>query len=170
MKNKIEFSEDGKSFSFIFADGSESLEINSKQAGFEAVTDLVSKLKITVEEYGEFQKQILQAENLPWNEREKTNVTVALSGGLGLLEELVLLSALADLLSEPDEPVEMAYFKMCDCGQNHGRIYFKTGYTGGIRSKKHAMYYLANLKEEEEIDFAEFDKVSAEIESSLLPD
>lgn len=40
MKNKIEFSKDGSSFSFIFADGSESIEICSKEAGFKAVTDL----------------------------------------------------------------------------------------------------------------------------------
>jgi len=169
MKNKIEFSKDGTSFSFIFANGSESLEINSKEAGFRAITDLAKKDKITVEEFGEFRDQILQAENLPWNESQKINVNIGFIRGLGSLAELVLLTSLSDLLDEPDEPVEIAYLKICDCG-HHGRIYCKDLYTGQFSSKEHGMHYLANLKEEGEINSEEFDKVKTEIESSSLPD
>jgi len=170
MKNKIEFSKDGKSFSLLFSNGLEILEFNSKQAGFKAITDLAQKSKITVEEFGKFRDQILQAEHLPWDETKKTNVEIGLPGGLGLLAGLILLSGMSDLSNEPDEPVETAYFKMCDCGGNHGRVYCKDCYTGQFSSKTHGIHYLADLKKEEEITSEEFDKVKAEIESSSLKD
>ncbi len=176
MKNKIEFSKDGNSFSFIFADGSESLEIGSIETGFKAITDLAQKGKITVEEFGEFRDQILQAENLPWSEKRKVEVNIGFPLGLGLLggvlselAEVSSLSSLLDLAHAPDEPVEVAYFKMCDCGGDHGRIYCKECYTGMITSKKQANRYLNELQAKKAISLEEIQKVKEEITASKLP-
>lgn len=176
MKNKIEFLKDGASFSFLFADGSEGFEIGSKESGFKVIMDLLKKSKITVEEFGKFQKQITQAENLPWNEKKKVEMS-GLFGGLGLLSEFLpelieigLLSSILEEIHAPNEPVTIAYFKMCECGGDHGRIYFQIGYTGEIRSKKHAMNYLKDLQGKTMITVEEFAKVKTEIEGSKLPE
>ena len=162
-KNSITFSEDGSSFSFNFADGSEKLEIASKEAGIKAIIDLVKNAKISPREYEEFCEQILQAEELPWGETKKIQIVV---GGFGLS----LLNLLSQLSSDvPDQPVKTAYFKVCECG-NHGKILCKKCMSGDIFCKEHGRFNLQRLKDENEISQEEFDKVKAEIENSSLPE
>lgn len=159
MKNKIEFSKDGTSFSFIFSDNSEVIEINSKEAGFKAILDLASKLKITTEEYGEFQKQILQAENLPWGEPIR-NITIV----IGVISDSVLPK---DTIPKNYKPVEIACFKKCKCGGNHGRIYCKKVFTDLLHGKEEALLSLDKLKKGDYLDDNEFIKVKTEIENEL---
>ena len=175
-KNSIKFSEDGTEFKFIFADGTESIEFQSKEAGFKAVADLANKKKITVGEFGEIRDQIFQADNLPWSEKKKVSISVGILGDFGILggllakmAEVETLSSLLDLAHAPEEPVETAYFKMCDCGGDHGRIYCKECYTGMINSKKQAMNYLNELQGKEFITVEEIVKVREEVEGSKLP-
>lgn len=170
-KNVIKFSEDGSEFQFLFIGGGESDFYSSKKEGFKALTDLSQKGKITVEEFSEIRNQILDSENLPWDEGREITVAV-IGGGIGLLGEMLLgssLSSLADVLAQPDEPVEVAYFKPCDCGK-HGRIYCKTGHSKNQTSKKYALGCLDHFKEEGHITEDEYSKVKAEIEASSLPD
>jgi hypothetical protein len=160
-KNVIEFSKDGSSFSFNFANGSESFEIDSKEAGFKAISELAQKSKITVEEFGEFCDQILKAENLPWSDSMQ-KVMVVIGGGdfldflLGLLEDI-----------NPYEPVEIAYFNKCKCGENHGHIYFVDGCSTMLEGKAEALSVLDTLKVEGHVSLEEYAKVKAEIEKEL---
>ena len=161
MKNVIVFSKDGSSFSFNFGNGSESFEIVSKEAGFKAITDLAQKGKITVEEFGEFRDQILKAENLPWSDSTK-KVTVVI--GENFLD--FFLRLLEDITSS-DEPVEVATFKKCECGENHGQIYCRDCYTGMLEGKADALLALDVLKVEGHVSLEEFAKVKTEIETEL---
>lgn len=181
-KNSIIFSEDKTSFHFIFAGGKESDNFQSKKAGFEALVDLANQERISYEEFVEMRDQIFKTDELAWSEPKKHSISVevismpGMFGGFGfpgfgggLLESFMALESLSRMLHSPDEPVEVAYFKMCECGGNHGRIYFKAGYTGTIGSKKHAINYLNELKEKKLITDEEITKMKTEIEGSKLP-
>lgn len=116
------------------------------------------------------------AENLPWSEKKEIDVNIGIPLGLGLLgglfskiAEIEALSSLVDLAHAPDEPVEVAYFKMCDCGGDHGRIYCRNCYTSMLMSKKHANICLNKLQAENFITVEEIEKLKKEIEDSKLP-
>lgn len=158
-KNSIKFSDNGSEFNFIFVDGAKSISYKSKSAGFEAVTNFVMERKITVEEYREFQKQILQAKDLPWAYPTRKVVISVFRGDIfDFLESLIA----------SDEPVEIATFTKCPCGENHGRIYCKGGHTVVVPSKNEAFSALDVLRKENHISDEEFEKVKNEIETEML--
>jgi hypothetical protein len=164
-KNCIEFMNGGKEFIIKFADGAESLAIESKKEGFEAITKLAQEKKITVDEFSVMRDQILHADNLPWDKKSISIGIVVDSLSL----EFLLLSSFIDFLESQTEPPEIAYLKMCDrCDENHGRIYTKTCYSSDFETKEIALIYLDKLKKEGYVDDSEFAKVKSEIEKSAL--
>lgn len=163
-KNCIEFTDGGKEFIIKFANGAESLAIESKKEGFEAITKLAQEKKITVDEFSEMRDQILHAENLPWDEKE---ISIGIIVDSSLLEFL-LLSSFLESLDSQEEPPEIAYLKLCeDCG-DHGKICARTCYTPDFRSKKVALSILNGLKDDGDVNDEEFEKVKLEIEQSAL--
>ncbi len=164
--NALQFSADGTEFVFLFSSGIESAAFTSKKTGFAAVTDLAQKGKISVEEFSKFRDEILDAENLVWEDSEPERISF-----LGLLIGMAMSSSGSSILDQmhaPEEPVTIAYLKMCDCGGSHGRIYCKTAYTGRLDSKGEASVYLNELKKKGLVDDVEFEKVKSEIENSGL--
>ena len=162
--NVLQFSADGTEFIFKFADGSESAAILTKSAGFEAITDLIRREKISVSEFSKFREEILDAENLPYSEEDLETIP----SFIGLDGFLMSLMSLMEMRHAPDEPVTVAYYAMCDCGGNHGRIYSKTAFTIRLDSKEEALFYLDHMKKEEIVNEEEYLKVKSEIEASKL--
>lgn len=166
MKNLIEFSENGKSFVIKFANGKESMDIESKREGFKAIAKLAQNQKISIDEFNEMRKQITEAENLP------VEVKTEEDDFLDDLNDIVSLLAIMEMLHEfsprPKEPVEEAYFHICEECKKHGVIYGRDFRTGQITSKKEAFIYLDALKKRENITEAEYLKVKAEVEASSL--
>jgi len=165
--NTLEFSTDGTEFIFRFADGSESPAFKSKDAGFESLSDLVRKHKISDAESSKMRDEILDAENLTWKEKSENPETITIVIG-GFDPTLSMLMAFLAMATAPDEPVEVACLKMCDCGGSHGRIYCKTAFTCRLDSKEEALFYLDHMKKEEIVNEEEYLKVKSEIEASIL--
>jgi hypothetical protein len=163
-KNCIEFTNGGKEFIIKFADGAESLAIESKIEGFEAITKLAQKKKITVDEFSEMRDQILKSENLPWD-KKSISIGIVIDS---LSLEFLLVSSFLDFLESQTEPPEIAYLKLCEKCGNHGKIVAREGYTGDFNTKKIALIYLDKLKKEGYVNDDEFTKVKSEIEESAL--
>jgi len=168
--NVLQFSADGSEFVFLFSTGTESTAFTSKKSGFEALVDLTKNGKIEAEEFDAMRDQIAYAENLPWEKSDPERMGFAdfLIGMMMSRSISSSISSILDRMHAPEEPVTVAYLKMCDCGGSHGRIYCKRVYTGRIDSKEEAMVYLNDLKEKGLVDDEEFAKVKSEIESSGL--
>lgn len=163
-KSFIKFSEDGTSFVINLAKGSETMDIESKEEGFKAITKLANEKKITPGEFTEMRDQLLEAKNLPWSESKSLSISIDLiGGGIGL-------GSIADILEFSNKPVESAQFKVCpNCGK-HGRIYTKDWYTSSLNSKKSALSVLEELKKDEDLTQEEFEKIKTEIETSEIPE
>lgn len=166
-KNVLQFSENGTEFHFIFANGGESVSYESKEAGYKAIADLANNKKITLKEFGEMRNQILLAENLPWGEPVKR----PFSGTIGLLLGLSAMSIISEISESmqalEEDPVEVATFRLCDCGKLHGRIFLKDG--GGtslLENKQQAFSALDAIKKAGHMTDEEFEKVKLEIENS----
>ncbi len=182
-KNRLQFSEDGTEFKIIFKSEGESITFTSKETGFKAITDMAEKKKITVGEFSEMRNQILAEERLPWAEDRNSEEYGFNFFGSSLLDMLfgrgglggfgfgasISFDNLEQLFFAPKEPVEIAYFKMCDCGGNHGRIYTKGWFTRALRNRSEAEAALEELKGVKAINEAELEKVKAEIAQSPLP-
>lgn len=169
----IKFSDNGTSFVINLANGSETMDINSKEEGFSAITKFANEKKITPEEFAEMRDQILNAEKLPWNESKGVSISIGIMGGGNFLGEILTLAAMRsmdDIMASPDKPVESAYFEVCESCKKHGRIYTKKCYTGRLDSKKEAIFYLEELKKRKDITEEEFQKVKTEIETSPIPE
>ena len=164
--NYLEFSTDKTEFIVMFSDGKESIAFTSKKSGFDAILDLAKESKISIGELSKMQDEILNAKNLSWEDSEPEGIIF-----INLLFRMAMASSISSVLDRmhaPEEPVTVAYLKMCDCGRSHGRIYCKAAYTGRLDSKEEAMVYLNDLKEKGLVDEEEFAKVKSEIESSGL--
>ena len=156
--NQVKFSADGTQFQIIFKTGAESDYFTSKEAGFKAITDLAGKNKIDIADFNTMRDQILEAKKLPWSKAGKQSRRRSPFHGMGFLMAMLLMDSIKEIddsLFAPDEPVKVAYFKMCQCGGLHGRIYCKEGFTSRLVSQKDANEVLEKLK--------------AEIEQSGLP-
>lgn len=162
-KNRIECQNDGKEIIIKFSDGSESLSLESKREGLLAINNLLGSKKITNEEFSEMSHQILNQENLPW---EVEDSTIDLLDRL--LGNLFLLSSISDILKQPNEPVEIAYFEPCKNCNNHGRIYAKQCFSSDLNTKEVAFACLEHMKKLGHLDDSEFEKVKKEIENSAL--
>lgn len=165
-KNVIEFSENGKIFVFKFISGAESAAIESKGEGFEAITKLLIGEKISLEEFKEMGKQIIEAKELP--DRIETEEDF-LESLIGVMSLMVMKEILHELCPLPTEPVKEAYLHIYEKCKKYGVIYGRDNLrTGPIISKKHAKIYLKKLKKEGEINEAEYTKLKVEIENSPL--
>lgn len=164
-KNVINFSDNGSEFNFVFAGGGESTSYNSKIAGFEALDDLFKKGKITEDDVKEMRNIILYSPKLPWTNPSKQIIVVV---GGNMIDLFKALNRFKNSISTPDEPVEVATFKKCVCGGNHGRIYCKDGHTVVTASKNESLSELDVLRKENHVNDEEFEKVKAEIEKELL--
>ncbi len=160
-KNIIEFSADGTKFAIKFANGSDTMNLSSKEEGFEAIVKLEDAKKITKKEFVEMGAQILKAENLPTSESGVTVVSIGIIGN-SLMRDILFSSLMMDILNQPDEPVEIACLKICNC-KKHAKILTKECYTIDSHSKKHLMLCLEKLKEDGHVDEKEFSKVKEEI-------
>lgn len=168
-KNFIKFSEVGTNFMIYFVNGKESIEIDSKEEGFEAIVKLAKEKKITPEEFSEMSDQILSAEKLQWS--ESSGLPISFGGEiLGRILTLIAMHSLDDIIANPENPIKIAYFDVCKSCKKHGRIYAKKCYTGRLDSKKEAHFYLLELKKKEDITEEEFLKVKAEIDASPIPE
>ena len=169
-KSVIKFAKNGLSFVIETTNGGETTEINSKEEGFKAITKLTADKKITPEDFSEMRDQILNAEKLPWSESREISVSIGILDGNPLPEILTgsIMSFMSDITDHPDEPVEIAFLKMCNSCHKHGRIYTKTYYTGRLDSKKEAIDSLEEFKKRGYVSEEEFIKVKSEIEASTL--
>ena len=165
MENSIRFNEKGDEFQFIFVGGGESIAYTSKIEGLKAICDLHEKEKITDEDFKKFGIEITSAENLPDTDPDD-NPFKSLGGVSSLLAGLIMMSMIDNL---PDQPTDVAYFKMCNCGGDHGRIYVKKGLTSKLSSKKEARHCITFFKENNLISDEESSKLEKEIEESILP-
>lgn len=176
MKNTLKFSENGKAFTIMFSNGSESLEIKSKEEGFNAITSLVDEKRITVEEFVEMREQILHAQYLAWGKDDKNSshkITIELPNAV--LETLFpgLVEHMTDIKnSEHLKGVSM--FVVCECG-THGKIYAfldeKTVYIGrDVDSKKKALESLNDIIEGKNFSHEVIEKLKKEIAESTLPE
>ncbi|MFZ2205565.1 MAG: hypothetical protein WAV23_03160 [Minisyncoccia bacterium] len=168
-KNIIEFSADGTEFAIKFANGSETMNLSSKEEGFEAIVKLEDAKKITKEEFVEMGEQILKAENLPDGDDSDTEIKLISVGIMGnsFMREIIFSLLMRDILNQSDEPVEIACLKICNC-KKHAKILTKECYTIDSHSKKHLMLCLEKLKEDGHVDEKEFYKVKEEIEVCSL--
>lgn len=166
MKNVIEFSKDGKSFAIKFANGKESLDIESKKEGLEVINKLVRNKKISLEEFKEMAQQIIEAKELP--DKAKEEKDDFLEGIMGFISLMAIAETLKEIFPFPDEPVKEAYLYICKKCQKHGAIYGRNFQIGPFYSKKQANICLEQIKKEESITEAEYAKLEAEIEASPL--
>ena len=69
------------------------------------------------------------------------------------------------------EPVEEAFFQVCECGCNRCSIFFKIGniHPDELKNKKQALNALNGLELQNCVSHEEFIKVKSEIENSTLP-
>lgn len=176
MKQSVlKFSEDGTEFHIIFKNDAESIVFGSKEAGIDAVFDLVKKEKISVGEFTSMRDEILQGKNLPWSEVEKKKRRGSPFGGLtsSLLTMLAVVASLEHIVDVPgpSAPVEEAYLKVLDADgpKPYGVIYTKTSWTSKIPDQKFAIAALEKLKERGDVTEEEVIKVKLEIEKSALP-
>lgn len=176
MKNTLKFSENGKEFTIMFANGGESLEIKSKEEGFNAITSLADERKITVEEFAEMREQILQAQHLAWGKDDKNSshkITVELSNAV--FESLVpsLIEHITDIKNS--EHLEgVSTFVVCECG-THGKIYAfldeKSVYVGhDVDTKEKALKSLNSIIEGKNFSNEVIEKLMKEIVESTLPE
>ena len=166
MKNVIEFSKDGKSFAIKFANGKESLDIESKKEGLEVINKLIRNKKISLEEFKEMAQQIIEAKELP--DKVKEEKDDFLEGLIEFMSLMMMKEMLHEICPLPDEPVKEAYLRIYEKCQKYGVIYGLTFIAGPITSKKEAIMYLEKLKKEGGINEAEYGKIKAEIEASPL--
>jgi len=168
MGNNLKFSEDGSSFVFVFANGSESMEINSKKEGFAALASLLEKGRISKEELNKFKDEIVEAENLDWDDIIHIGIGISMIPSASPLDFLKLI--LSKIKNEDKKPVEIACFEVCEnCGK-HGVIFTKKCFSSDLTSKKEALEVLDNMKNKNFLSSAEFEKVHAEILASSLPE
>lgn len=161
MKNFLEFSEDGKTCTVKFSNGAESLEIESKHDGIQALADMARQGKITEEEFITMAEQIMDAENLPL-------IGDVMVVGIGFpLEILFELLDLPGCL--PDEPIEETCLKVCECGKR-SKIYTPRGWSSELMSKEHALACLNWLKEDNHVTEEEFSVLKKSIQESSLPE
>ena len=169
-KNEIKFSESGTSFTFIFASGSESLEISSKEEGFKAITNLASEKKITPEEFTAFRDQILGAEKLPWSENRKTKRRIPFPVIPALLGLAILSAVIDDEDESHDEEVKKACFRVCpNCGK-HGKLILREEWSSSnLSTKAMAFCALEEARKRDLVTDEEFEEVKSQIEKSSLP-
>jgi len=166
-KSFLKFSENGTSFVINLANGSETMEITSKEEGFKAIVTLIGDKKITPKEFSEMRGQILGAEKLPLGGPKNVSISIAIVGDDFLTGKGPL--TIGDIMARPEKPVKVAYFKVCESCGKHGRIYTKTSFTSEITSQKEAIFYIEVLKKRKNVTDEEFQKVKTEIEASTLP-
>jgi hypothetical protein len=175
MKNKrLQFSKDRSEFQIIFKNGEKSTFYDSKEAGFKAINDLVSKKRITTTDFGRMRDEILAAKKLPWSKRDAQPVQNPLEDFDFVVVSPFIFRDIQEMLFptmfSSKKPVEVACFKMCSHCNLHGIIYAKNDVqTDDLGSKEEASTALAQLKAERYVDDAEFKKVKLEIEQSSLP-
>lgn len=169
---RLKFSSDGTEVLIIFADDKESIYFTSKEEIGNALKVLVQTERITKDDFVKLSTEIDNATNLPDGATDKKdsthNFSIDGSSIFGLLSLLSTLSELGDTLNMPDEEVKEAYFKMCKCGQKHGRIYVKNGTTSAFSEKIIALKVVEILKKEGYISEQEVEKLNAEIKASEL--
>lgn len=143
----IKFSDNGTSFVINLANGSETMDINSKEEGFSAITKFANEKKITPEEFAEMRDQILNAEKLPWNESKGVSISIGIMGGGNFLGEILTLAAMRsmdDIMASPDKPVESAYFEVCESCKNTAEFIRKNATPAGWTPKRKQSFTLRN--------------------------
>jgi len=169
--NHIKFLEDGASFFFVFSDNSDNIHCCSKERGLKIVMELSEEKRITTSEYSHIRNQIMGARKLPWPEPEEKTLVInqdIFDRIKKFFPELSQEDDFEEILTFLIEPFSKACLKMCTRDKNHGRIYFKNGYTQKINRKIDALSHLVALKREKLINDEEFITIQKEIAKSSL--
>lgn len=170
MKNHINFSGKGDTFSFVFSDNSNSIFCCSKEKGLKIVLELSDNKRITTPEFSKMRSQIMNAKNLPWCEPEE-KASVFGQDFLAQIKQLIPdfsfeeeSEGLIDFLKDPFRKACLRMFSNKNCG----RIFFKSSCTEKFDRKIDAFSYLVVLKKENYVNEEEFLSIQKDIAQSSL--
>lgn len=170
MNNHLKFEEDGKSFHFVFSDGTESPDnYESKESGLEAALDLLDGQEIDLDEFFEMQQKIYEAENLPLENEENKDSENFISALNSIMAMLYFPAFIFYADKKDSEPVvTVAYFEKCDCDKNHGVIYCRNGNIATPDNKEYTLEMLEELQDLQYVSTSEYEKVKKEIEDAFV--
>jgi hypothetical protein len=143
----------------------------TKKAAMEAIVNLARAEKIEVKDFTGMRNEILRTEQLPWGgeaqDEEPTEIpplmfmailAAILRGGMGNRYDSMFTSG---------TPTEIAQLIMCPFCRRHGEIHLKVGRSNNLATKEEALAWME--KHRTEMTEEDYQKVSAEIEASTLP-
>jgi hypothetical protein len=176
-ENHLKFSADGKEVQIVFKDGKESIYYTSKKEFAKALDTLAGAQRIAKEEVDPLLKEVAAAENMPFSSQEEQHSHQP-SGIGGLIAMLALGSIFGGIgingaaltaLMEDDEPVEVALFKMCDCGK-HAKILSREAKATPLFSKADSREAADQMEKRSYITANEKIAILAQIDASTLPE
>jgi hypothetical protein len=116
MGSQLIFSDRGDSVFIKFANGSESLDFESKEEAIHAVSHCQILGKITKDEARQFLKEISLAENMPNHNKV-----------LSLFPLIILSLLLNSRIEQEQEEIFEPYVEICDCGHKTAHAYIYNG-------------------------------------------
>lgn len=147
----------GEKFQIYFGNGSRSIEYDLNEDGLRFVVSLVKSGKISLPEF--------------WKMRDKIVGEVVSSVGekpdvfLGLLFSFFNNIDIQEIVNiYQEEKTNVAAFKVCKCGESHGRIFFNGGLTDLISSLDEAVDCLDFLSQNGLVSQDELSKVLKEVQ------
>lgn len=164
-RSYVQYEANGRDFHFVLENGDKSFNYDSAETGLRSLVALVKDKALKMADFWEMRESILKEE------------TISYSGKNGEVLRIVIGPTFIHPLREgsikvveclyPEEIVSPTFI-ICGCGEFHGRIYFKGGFTELCDSKEEAMSYLKYLNIFGYISDIEKLKVGEEIENSAL--
>lgn len=164
-KSYVEFDANGEDFHFVFEDGGKSFNYSDRFIGLRALVNLTKDGKVKLPDFWEMREALLP------------NGIISRIGERGGILAICIGPTFIHPLKEGSmevvecfdyEDVETAAFKYCDCGDIHGQVFFKGGFTDLSDNKEELLGYLKYLRTFGYISDGELLKVGEEVENSLL--
>lgn len=116
MGSQLIFSDEGNSAFIKFANGSESLDFESKEEAILAINHCQMLGKITKDEASQFLKEISLAENMPNHNK-----------ALSLFPSIILSFLLRSGIEQEQKEIFEPYVEICDCGHKIAHAYIYNG-------------------------------------------